>query len=89
MRYVSRFCSEFTNHELKLQTFCCHKNTQGEENTEIDNDLHIVEEIKGIGKVKGTWKLTVKWQGSDDETEELLVNFKQHDKCECLLQSMF
>ena len=45
-RYVYRFCSEFTKHELKLQTFLLSQNTQGEENSEVDEDLHIVEEIK-------------------------------------------
>ena len=47
-----RFCSGFIKHELKLQTFMLSQNTQGEENTEVDEDLHIVEEIKKIAELK-------------------------------------
>ena len=80
-----RFCSGFTKHELKLQTFLLSQNTQGEENTEVDKDLHIVEEIKNIVEPrKGSWRLRVKWQGSDVETNEPLTNFETHEDCEFL-----
>ena len=85
-----RFCSEFTKHELKLQAFLLSQNTQGEENSEVDEDLHIVEEIKKIVEIKKrSWKLRVKWQGSDDETDELLTNLKTHEDCGFLLQPVF
>ena len=81
------FCSDFTNHELTLQTACCQKNTQGEENPGIGDDKFIVEQIKGMVQVKkGTFKLRVKWQGYDDETDEPLVNIREHEECECCNQ---
>ena len=81
------FCSDFTNHELTLQTACCQKNTQGEENSGIGDDKFIVEQIKGMVQVKkGTFKLRVKWQGYDDETDEPLVNIREHEECECCNQ---
>ena len=81
-----RFCSGFTKHELKLQTFLLSQNTQGEENPEVDKDLHNVEEIKHIVEPKkGSWRLRVKWQGSDVETDEPLTNLKTHEDCEFLL----
>ena len=52
-----------------------------------EDDLHIVEEIKEIVELKkASWKLRVKWQGSDDETDEPLTNIKTHEDCEFLLQ---
>ena len=39
-----RFCSGFTKHELKLQTFLLSQNTQGEENSGVYDDLHKVPE---------------------------------------------
>ena len=86
------FCFEFKKHDLKLQTFILSQNTQGEEISgkqegKVDDDQHIVEEIKGIIEAKkGSWKLRVKWQGSDEETNKPVTNFKTHEDCEFLLQ---
>ena len=80
------FVSEFTNHELKLQISCCHKPTQGEENSGIGKDKWIVEKIHGLVQVKQTFKLRTKWVGFVEMTLEPISNLKGHEECECCNQ---